>query len=126
MDDTEGGLITLESRINPRRGDSMAALSDPFLDILAEAVIQDHLESAGPCGRHAFRGGASRTLRHSDRRDGSMVPLHENYRQRAQVLCFNCVLGIGVAPAIGVEPLERNGGLDRTRICDLLRVKQAL
>jgi hypothetical protein len=28
--------------------------------------------------------------------------------------------------AMGLQPLEKNGGLDRTRICDLLRVKQAL
>ena len=46
---------------------------------------------------------------------------------------FVNVLGFrGRSPVVGVEPcymrkhLKGNGGRDRTRTCDLLRVKQAL
>ena len=42
---------------------------------------------------------------------------------RAGAVCLTG-FGIGVAPAIGVEPWF-DGGRDRTRTCDLLRVKQA-
>lgn len=110
----------------------LAAPSDPFLDIVAETAIEDHVRPTGFRGRYALGDRTSRAARSLDCRDGTVVSLYDDFNT-----CLDlCQDGIGIAGEFGVADVQRSqkttvlrwrdGGLDRTRICDLLRVKQAL
>src|SRR5205823_1490044 len=105
---------------------------DPFLDILAEAAVQDHLRAAGPRGRDALGDRASGTLWRFDRGHWTMVALDDHFYAFLNLRQNR----IGIAGKIGVADVKRSHihndtsfagrGPDRTRLCDLVRVKQRL
>ena len=89
-----------------------AALPNPFLHIFAEAAIQDHLRAAGSSRGNARRDGPPRTPRSFDRRDGAMVPLHDNFHAFLDL----CQHGVWIASELGFANVERSHVYDDTNL----------